>query len=148
MKGEIRLQVHAPGQGDFTMTSNYHTSCFALPRRLKSDGAEAFVTSYIQDTSDDQSILPAHQDKIIQDIEMATSHTGKKKHKDETIEDSFMARVESTAKSELDAKEPAAKKVKKEQDDEFRKFVELYKVHHKQKIDDLKDFLRYVVWLS
>jgi len=130
------------------MTSNYHTACFALPRRLKSDGAEAFVTSYIQDTSDDQSILPAHQDKIIQDIEMATNNTGKKKIKDETIDDSFMARVESTAKAELDDKEPPAKRVKTVQDDEFRKFVELYKIHHKQKIDDLKDFLRYVTPLS
>lgn len=145
MKGEIRVQVHAPGQGDFTMTSNYHTSCFALPRRLKSDGAEAFVTTYLRDTSDDQSILPAQQEKIIEDIETSTNSSGKVKKKEDIDQDSFMTRVEVTAKAELDGKEPAAKKAKTQEDSEFRKFVDLYKTHHKQKIEDLKDFLRYVI---
>jgi hypothetical protein len=129
------------------MTSSYHTACFALPRRLKSDGAEAFVTTYVQDTSEDQSILPDQQEKIIKDIETATNSIGKKTKKDEGEEESFMTRVEATAKAELDGKEPNTKKVKTEQDEEFRKFVEFYKVHHKQKMEDLKDFLRCVGWI-
>lgn len=145
MKGEIRMQVHSPSNGDYTMTSNYHTACFPLPRRLKSDGAEKFVTDFVQDTSEDQSILPAQQNKIIQDIETATSNSGKrKKKKDDGAEPAdFMANVEATAKAELEGAEPSAKKQKTEEnDEEFRQFVELYKYHYKEKVDELKDYLR------
>jgi len=151
MKGEIRIQVHAPGKGDFTMTSSYHTGCFGIPRRFKSDGVEAFVTAYLQDTSEDQSILSTHLDKVIQDIEMATNQSGKKKTttkdegKEEDSSSSFMSMVEKMAKAELEDKQPKTKKVKTEQGEELRQFVDLHKVHHKQKTEDLKDFLRYVI---
>ncbi len=141
-KGDIRMAVMVPASSadGFDMSSYYHVECFSLPRKLKHLGAEEFLKEHVTDTSDDQSILK-DLEKMAEAIEQASG--GKKTKKEEQGNDTLMDRITRVAKNELAKdEEPATKKVKKEVDEEFRQMVELYKEHHKKKIDDLKDYLR------
>lgn len=196
-KDEMRLQVNVPAESNsagFSMSSNYHVGCFKIPRKF-STGAEKmdpadFVREYIEDGTNDQSILPEKLDEIIELIEKAnmpttaaTSSATKRKKSESSSkgkDDSLMGRIKQAAMAKAEQEddeeeEPPAKKkvksssrkqtksskIKQEEDDddkeedepideeeETKQMAEYYLEHHKKKLDDLKDYLRYVVnWL-
>jgi hypothetical protein len=137
------VMVPASGPDSFEMSSYYHVPCFAVPRKYKHLGVQDFVTDHVTDTSEDQSILK-DMDAFVKSME--SSSGGAKATKGDANDggDSFMDRIAQVAKEELTKDNgPKKKKVKKDEDEEFRQMVELYKEHHKKKIDDLKDYLRY-----
>ena len=138
------VMVPAAGPDSFEMSSYYHVACFAVPRKYKHLGVEEFVTEHVTDTSDDQSIL-TDIEAFAKSMEQAAGTASKTKKGDQDGGgDTLMDRIARVAKEELTKDDgPKKKKVKKDEDEEFRQMVELYKQHHKKKIDDLKDYLRY-----
>lgn len=144
-KGDIRMVVMVPAAGpdSFNMSSYYHVACFAVPRKYKHLGAQEFVTEHVTDTSEDQSILNDIE-AFAKSMEQATGGGAKTKKGEQEGGDTLMDRVAQVAKEELSKDDgPKKKKAKKDEDEEFRQMVELYKEHHKKKIDDLKDYLRW-----
>ena len=138
------VRVPAAGPDSFDMSSYYHAPCFTVPRKYKHLGIEEFVTEHVTDTSDDQSIL-TDIEAFAKSMEQAAATTSKTKQGDQDGGgDTLMDRIARVVKEELTKDSgPKTKKVKKDEDAEFREMVELYKQHHKKKIDDLKDYLRY-----
>lgn len=158
-QGDVRMVVTVPGD-EYDMSSNYHVGCFVLPRKVaKLMDAEEFVREHVTDTSEDKTILPDQFDKIVTQMEEANSAKSKKNKKvkgeggDDGEEETFMTRIAAAATAELEAEEgkpPEKKKAKKgttitskAEEEEFCKFVEIYKEHHNSKADILKDFLRW-----
>lgn len=125
------------------MSSYYHVPWFTVPRKYKDLGVEDFVTDHVTDTSEDQSIL-SDMPAFVKSMEQASSGGAKLKRDDQDRNDTFMDSIAPVAKEGMTKDDgPKKKKVKKDDDEEFRQMAELYKEHHKKKIDDLKDYLRF-----
>ena len=152
VKDGLRIVAVAPAKGDdsYEMKYNYHPECFNLPRKYSTGAgkmsAAEFVAEILQDES--REILPDLTEKLAKDIAGkhrgaagaagggAADADGKKISPIAAVKEAHAARVQG---------EPVAKKAKKEEGGGGvdPRLVDSYDAHHKEKIDELKDVLRW-----
>lgn len=151
MKGDIRIGVHVPAKDDggYDMTSWHHVDCFKLPKKFAAGASamsvEEFFQDMVTDNSDDNEILPARMDELVAKVTAASAaKTPKKaaKKKDADDDNTLVGRLKQAYIAEQSGDEKPAKKLKRDDDGEFDQLLELYKEHHKKKVDNLKDYLR------
>jgi hypothetical protein len=143
----MRLCVSIPkgDNNDYDLTSYHHAGCFRMPRKFTNGlTPEQFVEDYITDTTDDNAILPAKLDEIVELISQANTAGSKSKGKANGGDDdkhTLMGRIKAASEA---SEEGPKKKKQKTEDAGFDKMVKAYKLYAKTKVDDLKDPLRYV----
>ena len=93
MKDTIRIIVEVEGVADYTMSSNFHMTCFPIPKPYKDQSAAYFVQNILQDktihdgtaaaatgkNAHHTTVLPDHENEIIAAIEVASSSSSKKR---------------------------------------------------------------------
>jgi Helix-hairpin-helix domain len=90
VKDAIRIIVEVEGVADYTMSSNFHMSCFSIPKPYKDQSAAYFVQNILQDKAIRDgtaatgknayaTVLPDHENEIIAAMEMASSSSKKRK---------------------------------------------------------------------
>lgn len=93
------------------------------------------MANVLVDKTDDGSILPSKCDELIASIDTAQTKTPAKKRKDDMLAPLKEIKTAFEAQQSGDGP-PPAKKIKNQQ-------AELYGTYHKQKLDELKDVLRW-----
>ena len=133
------------------MHSWNHVKCFGLPRKLKQEGAtiESFVT---EELNDPEGLLEAHSDEIIAQMESkgAAAKMAHKKESDQTSStNTMLGIIKRNYKMEsVDDEDDRPSKKAKLLSDAEKKEVELYAIYKQKTLDELKDYMRYVLVTS
>lgn len=150
---------HREGQA-FAVSNSHHVSCFKLPRKLGTGASkisiEDFVDDYLQDGSDDGSLLPERREEILAALHQAADTKTPKQAKSGDMagdddgrggDENIMTRLKAATndvKAEDATKQPAKKKQRKgEHEGEFDEMLPLYQMYHKAKLGELKDILKW-----